>query len=286
MEIIRIYKTTSVLVVSYQEQYYTINANWNDFVNRKGLFNHVLADLKGLAPIEKKAAEELLANQLLAPIGTQEVWAAGVTYYRSRTARMEESEISGGATFYDKVYVAERPELFFKATPHRVSGHGQTVYIREDSSWDVPEPELTLFISSAGTIEGYTVGNDMSSRSIEGENPLYLPQAKVYEKCAGLGPCLMVTDTPIPPDTMIKMSIYRNNEIQYNDSVPISQMKRGHQELVDFLYRGCAFPEGCFLMTGTCLVPDNSFTLKDNDRVEISIDHIGQLINEVQTYRL
>lgn len=285
MEIIRIYKTASLLLISYQEQYYAINANWNDFVNRKGLFNHILADLKGLPPIEKKIAEDLIANQLLAPIGTQEVWAAGVTYYRSRTARMEESEVSGGATFYDKVYVAERPELFFKATPHRVSGHGQTVYIREDSSWDVPEPELTLFISSEGTIEGYTVGNDMSSRSIEGENPLYLPQAKVYEKCAGLGPCLMVTDTPIPPDTMIRMSIYRNNEVQYNDSVPISQMKRGHQELVDFLYRGCAFPEGCLLMTGTCLVPDNSFTLQDNDRVEISIDHIGRLINEVQTYR-
>lgn len=285
MEIIRIYKTSSLLLVAYQEQYYAINASWNDFVNRKGLFNHIIADLKGLPPIEKKTAEDLLANQLLAPIGTQEVWAAGVTYYRSRTARMEESEISGGATFYDKVYVAERPELFFKATPHRVSGHGQTVYIREDSSWDVPEPELTLFISSEGTIEGYTVGNDMSSRSIEGENPLYLPQAKVYEKCAGLGPCLMVTDTPIPPDTMINMSIYRNNEVQYNDSVPISQMKRGHQELVGFLYRGCAFPEGCFLMTGTSLVPDNSFTLQDNDRVEISIDHIGRLINEVQTYR-
>ncbi len=285
MEIIRIYKTSGVLVIAYQEQYYSINANWNDFVNRKGLFNQVVADLKGLSPMEKKTAEALLANQLVAPIGTQEVWAAGVTYYRSRTARMEESEISGGATFYDKVYVAERPELFFKATPHRVSGHEQTVYIREDSSWDVPEPELTLFISSEGTIEGYTVGNDMSSRSIEGENPLYLPQAKVYEKCAGLGPCLMVTDTPIPPDTMINMSIFRNNEIQYNDSVPISQMKRGHQELVGFLYRGCAFPEGCFLMTGTCLVPDNSFTLQDNDRVEISIDHIGKLTNHVQTYR-
>jgi 2-dehydro-3-deoxy-D-arabinonate dehydratase len=285
MEIIRIYKTSSVLLIAYQEQYYTIKAEWNSFVNRKGLFQQVVADLKGQSPLDKKIAEELLANDLLAPIGTQEVWAAGVTYYRSRTARMEESEVSGGATFYDKVYVAERPELFFKATPHRVSGHKQTVYIREDSSWDVPEPELTLFISSHGTIEGYTVGNDMSSRSIEGENPLYLPQAKVYEKCAGLGPCLAVTDTPIPPDTMIKMSIYRNNEIQYNDSVPISQMKRGHQELVDFLYRGCAFPDGCFLMTGTCLVPDNTFTLQDNDRVEISIDHIGNLMNEVQTFR-
>ena len=286
MNSIRIYKTTTTLLIAYQEQYYTIIAGWNEFVNREGLYQRVVEDLKGLSPIEKSAAEKILATSLQPPIGSQEVWAAGVTYYRSRTARMEESEVSGGATFYDKVYVAERPELFFKATPHRVSGHGQTVYIREDSSWDVPEPELTLFISSKGTIEGYSIGNDMSSRSIEGENPLYLPQAKVYEKCAGLGPCLMVPDKPIPADTLIRMSIYRNNEVQYSDSVPISQMKRSHQELVDFLYRGCAFPDGCFLMTGTCLVPDNSFTLQDNDRVEISIDHIGQLVNEVQTYRL
>ncbi|MEI3797240.1 MULTISPECIES: fumarylacetoacetate hydrolase family protein [unclassified Chitinophaga] len=286
MNSIRIYKTTTTLLIAYQEQYYTIIAGWNEFVNREGLYQRVVEDLKGLSPIEKSAAEKILATSLQPPIGSQEVWAAGVTYYRSRTARMEESEVSGGATFYDKVYVAERPELFFKATPHRVSGHGQTVYIREDSSWDVPEPELTLFISSKGTIEGYSIGNDMSSRSIEGENPLYLPQAKVYEKCAGLGPCLMVPDKPIPPDTLIRMSIYRNNEVQYSDSVPISQMKRSHQELVDFLYRGCAFPDGCFLMTGTCLVPDNSFTLQDNDRVEISIAHIGQLVNEVQTYRL
>lgn len=286
MNIIRIYKTTTTLLIAHQEQYYTVIAGWNDFVNREGLYQRVLEDLKGLSPIEKSAAEKILGTALQPPIGSQEVWAAGVTYYRSRTARMEESEISGGATFYDKVYVAERPELFFKATPHRVSGHGQTLYIRADSSWDVPEPELTLFITSKGSIEGYTIGNDMSSRSIEGENPLYLPQAKVYEKCAGLGPCLMVPDKPIPADTIIRMSIYRNNEVQYSDSVPISQMKRSHQELVDFLYRGCAFPDGCFLMTGTCLVPDNGFTLQDNDRVEISIDHIGQLVNEVQTYRL
>ena len=286
MEIIRIYKTSTVLLIAYQEQYYTVAANWNRYVNRQGLFEYVRADLQGKTPIPEAEAAKLLAGDLLAPIGAQEVWAAGVTYYRSRTARMEESEVSGGATFYDKVYVAERPELFFKATPHRVSGHGQILFIREDSSWDVPEPELTLFISSQGTIEGYTIGNDMSSRSIEGENPLYLPQAKVYEKCAGLGPCLMVPDAPIPPDTIIQMSIYRNDLVQYADSVPISQMKRSHQELVNFLYKGCAFPDGCYLMTGTCLVPDNDFTLQDNDRVEISIDHIGQLINEIQTYRL
>lgn len=286
MEIIRIYKTSAALLVAYQDQYYTVAANWNSYVNRSGLFDYVKADIKGKTPVPNAIAEQLLAGDLLAPIGAQEVWAAGVTYYRSRTARMEESEVSGGATFYDKVYVAERPELFFKATPHRVSGHGQILFIREDSTWDVPEPELTLFISSQGTIEGYTIGNDMSSRSIEGENPLYLPQAKVYEKCAALGPCLMVPDAPIPPDTVISMSIFRNDQQQYSDSIPISQMKRSHQELVNFLYKGCAFPDGCYLMTGTCLVPDNGFTLQDNDRVEISIDHIGQLINEVQTCRL
>lgn len=283
MQIIRLYKTSSALLAFYEDQYYAIQADWNRFVNRKGLFKAILADLGSYAPIDKATAETIITNNLQAPIATQEVWAAGVTYFRSRTARMEESEVSGGATFYDKVYVAERPELFFKATPHRVSGHKQVVFIREDSSWDVPEPELTLFVSSHGTIEGYTVGNDMSSRSIEGENPLYLPQAKVYEKCAGLGPCLTVTDTPIPPDTLIKMSIFRKEEVKYTDSIPISQMKRGHQELVDFLFKGCAFPDGCYLMTGTCLVPDNSFTLQDNDRVEISIDHIGTLINDVQT---
>lgn len=281
MQFIRLYKTTYALLAFYDEQYYSINAGWNSFVNRKDLFKCIIADLPHQSPIDKATAETIIANELQAPIATQEVWAAGVTYFRSRTARMEESE--AGATFYDKVYAAERPELFFKATPHRVSGHKQVVFIRKDSSWDVPEPELTLFVSSYGTIEGYTIGNDMSSRSIEGENPLYLPQAKTYEKCAGLGPCLLITDTPIPPDTLIRMSIFRKEAVKYADSVPISQMKRGHQELVDFLFKGCAFPDGCYLMTGTCLVPDNSFTLQDNDRVEISIDHIGTLINEVQT---
>lgn len=282
METIRIYKTSQALLVAYKDQYYTITTDWNSFVNRKNLFNHILSDLEGKKAIEKTVAEKLLATDLLPPIGTQEVWAAGVTYYRSRTARMEESEISGGATFYDKVYIAERPELFFKATARRVAGHQQTLYIRNDSSWDVPEPELTLFISSEGTIEGYTIGNDMSSRSIEGENPLYLPQAKIYDRSAGLGPCLMVPDAPIPPDTIIKLSIDRNGQVQYTDSVPISQMKRGHQELVGFLFRNCSFEEGAYLMTGTCLVPDNNFTLQENDRVEISIDHIGTLINTVQ----
>ena len=285
MNLVRIYKTSEGIIVQHDGHFYGTAAGWNEFVNRKGLFAAVVSELPDMEPLDAHTAEKAIATGLQAPIGTQEVWAAGVTYYRSRTARMEESEDAGGATFYDKVYVAERPELFFKATPHRVSGHREVVYIRSDSKWDVPEPELTLFVSAHGTIEGYTIGNDMSSRSIEGENPLYLPQAKVYEKCAGLGPCLLVPENPIPADTTISMSIFRDGEIQYNDSIAISQMKRGHGELVEFLFRGCAFPDGCFLMTGTCLVPDNSFTLRDNDRVEISIDHIGTLINEVQTLR-
>ncbi|WP_126248193.1 fumarylacetoacetate hydrolase family protein [Chitinophaga rhizosphaerae] len=285
MNLARIYKTSEGIIVQHNGRFYAASAGWNEFVNRKGLYATIVSELPDMGPLDPHTAEMAIATGLQAPIGTQEVWAAGVTYYRSRTARMEESENAGGATFYDKVYAAERPELFFKATPHRVSGHREVVYIRPDSKWDVPEPELTLFVSAQGTIEGYTIGNDMSSRSIEGENPLYLPQAKVYEKCAGLGPCLLVPEKPIPADTMISMSIFRDGEIQYNDSIAISQMKRGHGELVEFLFRGCAFPEGCFLMTGTCLVPDNNFTLRDNDRVEISIDHIGTLINEVQTLR-
>lgn len=285
MNLVRIYKTSEGIIAQHEGRFYATSAGWNEFVNRKGLYAAVVAELPDMRPLDAHTAERAIAKGLQAPIGSQEVWAAGVTYYRSRTARMEESEDAGGATFYDKVYVAERPELFFKATPHRVSGHREVVFIRPDSKWDVPEPELTLFVSSQGTIEGYTIGNDMSSRSIEGENPLYLPQAKVYEKCAGLGPCLLVPESPIPADTMIRMSIFRDGEIKYNDSIAISQMKRGHGELVEFLFRGCAFPDGCFLMTGTCLVPDNSFTLRDNDRVEISIDHIGTLINEVQTLR-
>jgi len=285
MNIIRIYKTTTTLLIAYQEKYYTVIAGWNDFVNREGLHQRILEDLKGLEPVETSAAEKILATSLLPPIGSQEVWAAGVTYYRSRTARMEESEDSGGATFYDMVYEAERPELFFKSTPGRAVGHGQQVYIRKDSTWNVPEPELTLFMNSYGAIQGYTIGNDMSSRSIEGENPLYLPQAKVYEKSAAIGPCLYVPETPLPTKTEIQMQILRNGETQYKDTVAISQMKRGHQELAGYLFRECNFPNGCYLMTGTCLVPDSSFTLQENDVVEITIAPIGTLVNQVAINR-
>ena len=227
----------------------------------------------------QQALEE--AQGILAPIGRQEVWAAGVTYLRSRDARMEESKESGGATFYDKVYVAERPELFFKSLAHRVAGTGQEVYIRRDSKWDVPEPELTLYINSNGNIEAYTIGNDMSSRSIEGENPLYLPQAKTYERSAALGPCLYVPESPIKPDTNIHMEIKRNNTVVFEGTIQLNQMKRTLPELAGFLFREMEFPFGSFLMTGTCLVPGNDFTLQENDVVNISIDKIGTLTNLV-----
>ena len=222
-----------------------------------------------------------LPASLLAPIGTQEVWAAGVTYLRSRTARMEESKDAGGGTFYDKVYNAVRPELFFKGTPHRVAGPGTPVRIRSDSRWNVPEPELTLAINQHGRIFGYTIGNDMSSRDIEGENPLYLPQAKVYDRSTGLGPCLLITDEPLPPTTTIAITINRAGTAVFTGSTPISQIKRPFPELAEFLFRDNSFPRGAFLMTGTGVVPPDSFTLQSGDEIRITIEPIGTLVNSV-----
>lgn len=216
-----------------------------------------------------------------APIGTQEVWAAGVTYLRSRTARMEESKDAGGGTFYDKVYHAERPELFFKGTPHRVAASGTPVRIRRDSKWNVPEPELTLAINKNGRIFGYTVGNDMSSRDIEGENPLYLPQAKVYDRSTGLGPCLLVTDEPLPSTTAIAITINRDGAAVFSGSTQIDQIKRKFSELAEFLFRDNSFPRGAYLMTGTGVVPPDSFTLRAGDEIRITIEPIGTLVNTV-----
>ena len=219
-------------------------------------------------------------DPLLPPLGSQEVWAAGVTYYRSRTARMEESEQAGGDRFYDLVYDAERPELFFKATSRRVRGPGEAVGIRSDSNWDVPEPELTLAINRGGQVFGATVGNDMSSRSIEGENPLYLPQAKVYTGSTALGPCLLVGSLPGPEDEIV-LSISRDGDEVFRGSTALSQLKRSYDELADFLFRENDFPDGAFLMTGTGIVPDHPFTLRTGDVVRISIDGIGTLENPV-----
>ncbi len=258
--------------------YHFKNKNWDKFINRDDLYDW----LKGQIADEKpKKSSWFQKQEVLAPIDSQEIWAAGVTYLRSKVARMEESKESGGDTFYDKVYDAERPELFFKGTANRAVGTGGFVNIRKDSTWDVPEPELTLFVTSNNKIVGYTAGNDMSSRSIEGENPLYLPQAKVYDKCAGLGPCLYVPEKPIPLDSKISLEIHRDGKIVFEGDTLISQMKRSHTELVEYLTRECTFPKGVFLMTGTCIVPDYPFTLRGGDVILITIDGIGVLENIV-----
>lgn len=218
---------------------------------------------------------------LLAPIQTQEVWAAGVTYYRSRTARMAESKDGGGGSFYDKVYEAERPEIFFKATPHRVAAPGTGVRIRSDSKWNVPEPELTLAITSAGKIFGYTLGNDMSSRDIEGENPLYLPQAKVYDRSAALGPCLVVTEALPAADAVIAIEIRRAGTAVFSGGTTIGQIKRPLPSLAAWLYKDNAFPAGAYLMTGTGTVPPDSFTLQAGDEIHITLAPVGTLVNYV-----
>ncbi|HSZ86486.1 MAG TPA: fumarylacetoacetate hydrolase family protein [Puia sp.] len=277
----KLYKLKSFALLEYDGEYFSVNQKWDDLINREDLHGFLTSEKVTAHLISAKSAKKLLEEEILPPIGSQEVWAAGVTYMRSRNARMEESKESGGASFYDKVYEAERPELFFKSFAHRVAGHNQQVYIRKDSSWNVPEPELTLFINSSGNIQGYTIGNDMSSRSIEGENPLYLPQAKMYERSAALGPCLFISKERISANTKISIQILRDNKIVFDEFAEISRMKRSFKELIGFLYREYSFPHGCFLMTGTCLVPGNDFTLLENDKVIITIDNIGTLSNTV-----
>ena len=274
-----LYKLKHDVLLKRNDQYFSLSGQWDDLVNRDDLHAHLTGLANQTAPISSPVE---LPDLIPPPIGGQEIWAAGVTYRRSKEARMKEAEKAGGSDFYDRVYDASRPELFFKGTAGRAVGQGGKVRIRKDSRWDVPEPELTLFITSNAQIVGYTIGNDMSSRSIEGENPLYLPQAKVYDACAGLGPALYVPESPISPETEIHMQILRDGALQYDDRVAISRMKRGHTELVDYLYRECSFPYGCYLMTGTCLVPPDDFTLQSGDEIRIHIDSIGEMVNFVE----
>lgn len=222
----------------------------------------------------------LAKARLLPPIDSQEVWAAGVTYKRSQTARMEESETA--ASCYDRVYVSPRPELFFKATPHRCSGHMGALRIRKDASWNVPEPEVTLVLSPALLLVGYTIGNDMSSRDIEGDNPLYLPQAKVYDQCCGLGPWITLADSmPAKSDITISLRIDRAGECVFEQATSADQMARTFEGLIEWLGRDNSFPGGAFLLTGTGIVPDSSFTLAPRDRVSITINGIGTLVNDI-----
>jgi len=275
----KLYRTKKGIVIEKNDLFYLVqNENWDTFINDDKLIEKI----EDLILVVKKRDNSVLED-ILAPIGSQqELWACGVTYLRSKVGRQEESKASGGADFYGKVYEAERPEVFFKSTPHRIVGHNAFVRIRKDSTWDVPEPELTLIVTSSGKIVGYTIGNDMSSRSIEGENPLYLPQAKTYDGCAALGPCIYVTDKPLDSNTTISLVINRDSKKVFEGSIAISQIKRTLQELVSFVYRECSFPNGCLIMTGTGIVPGSDFTLKSGDEINISIDNIGTLSNTVQ----
>lgn len=273
-----LYRTDSGYLVEHNGRLYSrAQSSWDELITRDDLHSR-LADLIRSAAFSSKSLADF---KIRAPIAGQEVWAAGVTYYRSRDARMEESKSAGGGDFYDRVYSAGRPELFFKATANRVVGHGEKVAIRSDAKWSVPEPELVLLISPAGKILGYTIGNDMSSRDIEGENPLYLPQAKVYNRSCAVGPGILVSAEPIPPSTEIRMEILRGSSMIFAGSVNLSAIKREFATLVDFLYRDNSFPNGCFLFTGTGIVPPDSFTLCHGDEIRIAIEGIGTLINSV-----
>jgi 2-dehydro-3-deoxy-D-arabinonate dehydratase len=273
--LMKLYRTQSGIVAEQDGRFHKISApSWDELVLRDDL-------LPFLSDQIQRAETVGAPENLLPPIGTQEVWAAGVTYFRSRNARMEESKSAGGGDFYDRVYQAARPELFYKATAHRVVGPQGKVAIRNDASWSVPEPELALFINPRGKIAGYTVGNDMSSRDIEGENPLYLPQAKVYDRSCALGPCLLISDQALPTSTEISLQILRSGAVAFSGTTSLQAMKRKPQELVDYLYHSSSFPHGCLLLTGTGIVPPDSFTLRAADEIRITIPPIGTLVNAV-----
>ena len=272
-----LYRTMQGHYLEHVGQYYRLeDTSWDALLTRQELYEYLSESIRKNSPIG-----DSLPCAPEAPIENQEVWAAGVTYYRSRSARIEESKDAGGGDFYDRVYLADRPELFFKATPHRVAGPNGKVRIRKDATWTVPEPELTLCINSQAKIVGYTIGNDMSSRDIEGANPLYLPQAKVYDQSCALGPGILIAQEPLPLTTRISIEILRGTNMEFSASVSLADMKREPATLVEYLFRDNSFPSGCFLLTGTGIVPPDSFTLHSNDEIRITIASIGTLINEV-----
>ncbi|MBI1226651.1 MAG: 2-hydroxyhepta-2,4-diene-1,7-dioate isomerase [Bacteroidetes bacterium] len=276
----KLYRTTAGVLVEKNKNYYLLeNYVWDRFINDDNLFAKLKGIIKVMEPTENGL--ELMKGKLLAPIQGQEIWASGVTYFNSKLARQEESEAAGGGDFYARVYVADRPELFFKATAHRCVGAGEQVRIRKDSTWNVPEPELTLLITSSGKIVGYTIGNDMSSRSIEGENPLYLPQAKTYDGCAAIGPGIYVSEWDLPETIEIQLVINRNGDTVFEGQTNLGQMKRKLSELAAWLVRELSFPNGCFLMTGTGIIPPKEFTLESGDEIRITIEPIGTLVNVV-----
>lgn len=289
----RLSKTAGGPLLERHDEFLVLAESWDDLFRRDELKKY-LSECTGGVSLDGKH------HTPLAPISSQEVWAAGITYFASRDARMEEAATENNADVYERCYNAERPELFMKATPHRVVGPGDLVRIRRDSAWNVPEPELTIAMTAHGEVLGYTIGNDMSSRDIEGDNPLYLPQAKIYDGCAALGPSILVVDAPPDPSSEIALVIERPSAPEPPDSMAdgvadelrsvtevfrgattVSQIRRTFDDLIAYLWRHCTFPNGCFLMTGTGIVPPAPFTLEPGDRVSISIEGIGTLTNTV-----
>jgi 2-dehydro-3-deoxy-D-arabinonate dehydratase len=272
----RLHRTTQGVFVEHHGQFFSVQAlDWDELLCDRALSERLQSAILGTGQSSLNGAA------LLSPVQSQDVWAAGVTYYRSRNARIEESKDAGGGDFYDRIYTAARPELFFKSAGHKVVGAGAPVRIRSDASWSVPEPELTLVVNREGRIIGYTIGNDMSSRDIEGLNPLYLPQAKVYDGSCAIGPSILLSFDPMPSSTEITLDIFRNGEVAFSDRTSLAALKRDPQELVEYLYREISFPHGAFLMTGTGIVPPDDFSLAHGDIVRISIDNIGTLENPV-----
>lgn len=272
----KLYNTKRGLLIESEGKFYKAATTKLDEILGSGDILTIAREAVKGSPVDAPSSEELLA-----PVQNQEVWASGVTYYRSRNARMEESKDAGGGDFYDRVYVAERPELFFKSVGSRVVRPGGSVRIRKDSKWNVPEPELVLVIKSGGEIVGLTIGNDMSSRDIEGENPLYLPQAKVYDGSCAIGPCILILEGPIDKNATIRLEIQRNGATAFDGSTTLQELKREPKELVSYLYREMTFADGAMLFTGTGIVPGDDFTLDHGDKVLITIDGIGTLENVV-----
>ena len=272
----KLYRTANGIFAEDGNQFFLVSAlSWDDLIRSVDLHARVREATRG------NPVGDLEPGSVLAPIVSQEVWAAGVTYFRSRSARIEESKDAGGGDFYDRVYAAERPELFFKATGRRVVGPGCAVRIRSDARWSVPEPELTLLINSVGEIIGYTIGNDMSSRDIEGENPLYLPQAKVYDGSCALGPSILLSPEPLSKSTSIELRISRQGKIVFAGTTTLAELKREPKQLAEYLFRDNSFPDGVFLMTGTGIVPGDEFSLASADSIRITIPEIGVLENYV-----
>jgi 2-dehydro-3-deoxy-D-arabinonate dehydratase len=271
----KLMRTPRGVVVEDEGRYVPLDLSWDDVVAREDLEAYLGAAL------QRGPATDTPPGTLLAPVSGQEVWAAGVTYLRSRSARVRESAHASGGDFYDRVYDAERPELFFKAAGWRVRGPGEEIRVRRDARWSVPEPELAVYVDPRGRILGWGAGNDVSARDIEGENPLYLPQAKVYDGSCALGPAVLVRREPLPPETAVELVIRRQGAVAFEGETTLARMRRTPEELVRWLHRETSFPRGCVLLTGTGVVPPDDFTLQAGDEVEVRIAPVGTLANRV-----